>query len=106
MAGYRESEKGTNGAAFREGPENPEIPDRFANPENRPYMVDANAMRNGTARLTRGHRTPQAEVGRADVRIQFGRNEQRKGRHNMPDNRRRESPIVSGETAKKEAAIS
>ena len=41
-----------------------------------------------SARETRGHRTPRAEVGRADVGIKSRRNRRRKERHGMPHNER------------------
>ena len=49
VSGYRKSEGG-GWTPIRRRPENPENLDRFAIPEDRPSLVDANAMRNGTAR--------------------------------------------------------
>ncbi len=65
LSGYRESERGTNGAAFREGLENPEILDRCANPEDRPFGGDAKTMRNGNPlaeRIVRAKRDKNSQT--------------------------------------------
>ena len=47
------------------------------------------------------HRTPRADVGRADVGIKFRRNGRRKERHGMPHNERCREPDSIGDKRRK-----
>ena len=53
------------------------------------------------ARVEREHRTPWADVGRADVGIKFRRNGRKKERHGMPHNERYGKPDSIGDKRRK-----